>query len=404
MQNKFFTTLLPLGKVGRGLFLFAILLLAACSSSDDAPAPEPVIPAQRTVIAFFDGNNNLHSSLSSDISEIEAGSKALSPTTNLILFANILGGKPYIAEVAGGEMKKVREWSATFPSVHPDSMLAVMKWIIEKYPAPEYGIIFGGHGTGSIVKSNSDKDTDTIPTTMRPAYADGWDFNTTPSQKPLLWINTGTLATVISHLPQRPRFVFFDCCLMQDIDVAYQLRNYIDYIIAPVSETPAAGAPYKDITPLLSITDPETLCDTILTTYQTYCQQKALPICISALRTYYVDDLMVKTNAALREVKQNLEDNNESYDYTNVIYYFRETDDGDPVLYDVKSFLYEQNKSGRLSDPTYQAFLAALKPCIFTSRKSNGWRNANNRIHFTDFTVTDDNYGALSVSRATIEK
>lgn len=405
MQNKFFTTLLPLGEVGRGLFLFAILLLAACSSSDDAPAPEPVIPAQRTVIAFFDGNNNLHSSLSSDISEIEAGSKALSPTTNLILFANILGGKPYIAEVAGGEMKKVREWSATFPSVHPDSMLAVMKWIIEKYPAPEYGIIFGGHGTGSIVNADS------IPTTMRPAYAYGYDFKDT-KQKDKWWINTTTLATVISHLPQRPRFVFFDCCLMQDIDVAYQLRNYIDYIIAPVSETPAAGAPYKDITPLLSIADPETLCDTILTTYQTYCQQtkNLLPICISALRTYYVDDLMAKTDAALKEVKQNLADKSEAISYDKVIYYERERVNSgsviikDPKLYDLKSFLYEQKAKGNLSETTYNAFLTTLRQCIFSSRMSQKWVTGYAINFDIDFTVTDDNYGALSIRRKKIEE
>ena len=385
--------------------LFAILLLTACSSSDDTPAPEPVVPAQRTVIAYFEGNNNLRSSLNEDIKEIESGSKSLSATTNLILFANIYGQKPYIAEVAGGKLTKVREWESTFYATHPDSMLSVMRWITEKYPANEYGIIFGGHGTGSLTKGiNNKSEEDTIPTTLRPAYAYGNDYSTTPSQKPRWWINTGTLATVISHLPERPKFIFFDCCLMQDIDVAYQFRKYTDYIVSPVSETPDKGAPYDSIVPLLSIADPEVMCDNILTTYQTYCQQKALPICISALRTYYVDDLMVKTNAALREVKQNLEDNNESYDYTNVIYYFRETNDGDPVLYDVKSFLYEQNKSGRLSDATYQAFLAALKPCIFTSRKSNGWRNANNRIHFTNFTVTDDNYGGISVSRATIEE
>ena len=59
---------------------------------------------------------------------------------------------------------------------------------------------------------------------------------------------------------------------------------------------------------------------------------------------------------------------------------------------------------GRGSGTLVIGVTAALKPCIFTSRKSNGWRNANNRIHFTDFTVTDDNYGGISVSRATIEK
>ncbi len=379
------------------LLLFAASMLA-CSSDSDSPAPDPVIPAQRTIIAYFDGNNSLSSDLKNDISEIEAGTKGLSAATNVIVFANIYGKKPYIAEMVNGKSTTVREWDKTFFTTNPDSILSVMQWIVAKYPANEYGIIFGGHGTGSIVY------TDTIPTTLRPAYAYGNDFNTTPSQKPLLWINTSTLAAVISHLPERPRFIFFDCCLMQDYDVACQFKKYTDYIIAPVCETPAAGAPYHQIVPLLSINDVEVMCDTILTTYQKFCIEENpnhLPICISAIRTRNVDDLQVKTNAALQEIKQNTA---LPYDYTKVIYYFREEDTSDPVLYDLKSFLYEQNKQDNLSDETYNAFVSALEKCIFSSRKSNNWTNYRNRIHFTDFDVEDYNYGGLSITKEAIEK
>ena len=387
------------------LLLFAASMLAACSSdSDDAPAPEPVIPAQRTIIAYFDGNNSLSSDLKNDISEIEAGTKGLSAATNVIVFANIRGGKPYIAEVAGGEMKKVREWDKTFFTTNPDSILSVMQWIVAKYPAKDdnYGIIFGGHGTGSIVY------TDTIPTTLRPAYAYGNDYNTTPSQKPLLWINTTTLATVISHLP-RPRYIFFDCCLMQDYDVACQFKKYTDYIIAPVCETPAAGAPYKKIIPLLTIDDTEKMCDTILTTYQKFCIEETtnhLPICISAIRTRDVDDLQAKANIALQEVKQNLLTAPVTYDkYANVIYYYKQNSFADPCLYDLKSFLYQQNQNNYLSDATYNAFVEAKKKCIFTSRKSGKWLSGTlNDFDFAKFTVEDYNYGALSIRREKIEE
>ena len=376
--------------------LTALLLsIAACSSDSDSPAPDPVIPAQRTIIAIFDGNNSLSSDLKNDISEIEAGTKEVSAATNVIVFANIYGKKPYIAEMVNGKSTTVREWDKTFFTTNPDTLLSVMQWIIAKYPANEYALVFGGHGTGSIVY------TDTIPTTMRPAYAYGNDFNTTPSQKPLLWINTSTLAAVISHLPERPRFIFFDCCLMQDYDVACQFKKYTDYIIAPVCETPSAGAPYHQIVPLLSINDVEVMCDTILTTYQQYCTQTSLPICISAIRTRNVDDLQVKTNAALQEIKQNTA---LPSDYTKVIYYFREEDTSDPVLYDLKSFLYEQNKQGNLSDETYNAFVSALEKCIFSSRKSNNWTNYRYKIHFSDFDVEDYNYGGLSITKEAIEK
>ena len=307
--------------------LTALLLsIAACSSDSDTPAPDPVIPAQRTIIAIFDGNNNLSSNLNGDISEIEAGTKEVSAATNVIVFANILGQKAYIAEMVNGKSTKVREWSNAVVTTDPDTLLSVMQWIIAKYPANEYALVFGGHGTGSLLKGVND----TIPTTMRPAYAYGWDTsNKVPSGR--VWMNTSTLAAVISHLP-RPRYIFFDCCLMQDYDVACQFKKYTDYIIAPVSETPADGAPYRKITPLLTIDDTEKMCDTILTTYYDYYTPH---LCISAIRTRDVDDLQVKTNAALQEIKQNTA---LPYDYTKVIYYFVEANK--TLQYDLKSFLY----------------------------------------------------------------
>ena len=370
--------------------LTALLLsIAACSSDSDSPAPDPVIPAQRTIIAIFDGNNNLSSNLNGDISEIEAGTKEVSAATNIIVFANILGQKAYIAEMVNGKRTKVREWSNAVVTTDPDTLLSVMQWIIAKYPANEYALVFGGHGTGSLLKGVND----TIPTTMRPAYAYGWDTsNKVPSGR--VWMNTSTLAAVISHLP-RPRYIFFDCCLMQDYDVACQFKKYTDYIIAPVSETPADGAPYRKITPLLTIDDTEKMCDTILTTYYDYYTPH---LCISAIRTRDVDDLQVKTNAALQEIKQNTA---LPYDYSKVIYYFVEANK--TLQYDLKSFFYEQNQQGNLSDDKYNAFVTALEKCVFTTRKSKPWKTAA-QIDFTDFDVEDYNYGGLSITKETIEK
>ena len=370
------------------LLLFAASMLA-CSSDSDSPAPDPVIPAQRTIIAIFDGNNNLSSNLNGDISEIEAGTKEVSAATNVIVFANILGQKAYIAEMVNGKRTKVREWSNAVVTTDPDTLLSVMQWIIAKYPANEYALVFGGHGTGSLLKGVND----TIPTTMRPAYAYGWDTsNKVPSGR--VWMNTSTLAAVISHLP-RPRYIFFDCCLMQDYDVACQFKKYTDYIIAPVSETPADGAPYRKITSLLTIDDTEKMFDTILTTYYDYYNPH---LCISAIRTRDVDDLQVKTNAALQEIKQNTA---LPYDYTKVIYYFVEANK--TLQYDLKSFFYEQKEQGYLSEATYNAFVTALERCVFTTRKTKPWKTAA-QIDFTDFDVEDYNYGGLSITKETIEK
>ena len=44
----------------------------------------------------------------------------------------------------------------------------------------------------------------------------------------------------------------FDACFMQSIEVAYELRDYADYVIASPTETPGPGAPYDAIMPYLA--------------------------------------------------------------------------------------------------------------------------------------------------------
>ena len=84
-----------------------------------------------------------------------------------------------------------------------------------------------------------------------------------------------------------------------------------------------------------------------------------------------------------------------------IIYYFVENNK--IPQYDLKSFLYEQNQLGKLSDDKYNAFVAALEKCVFTSRKAQSWKTGAN-IDFTDFDVEDYNYGGLSITTETIEK
>ena len=352
------------------LFIAVSAIIVSCSNDSEESDVPVIVPAQRTIIAYMDGN--------------QVGN---SLPQFLVVFANIHGEKPYIAELSGGESIKVREWESNFLATNPDSMLSVMKWIIEQYPANEYATIFGGHGTGSLVY------TDTVPTNLRRAYAYGWDYDNGKA----IWMNSQTLGTVMSHLPHM-KFVFFDCCLMQDIEVANNIQRYTDYIIAPVCETPITGAPYENIVPLLSTSDIETLCTDVINAYTA-----ANGICISALRTSGITNLLNITCEAIKEIMPVI-NNNSTVLYRNCIYYYRRNKISDPVLYELQDILYEQNQGHILSDATYQRFLDAISQCVFYKHYVTWWvSDPSVGINFNDFTVTDDNFGGLSISRETID-
>ena len=52
------------------------------------------------------------------------------------------------------------------------------------------------------------------------------------------------MAAAIAAAGVRLRYIFFDACLMQNVEVAYALRNVTDYVVAAPMSIPAAGADY----------------------------------------------------------------------------------------------------------------------------------------------------------------
>lgn len=55
-------------------------------------------------------------------------------------------------------------------------------------------------------------------------------------------MNTTVLADVLAN--QNFDYVYFDCCFMSGVEVAYQLRHATPCIVASASELPSQGMPY----------------------------------------------------------------------------------------------------------------------------------------------------------------
>ena len=61
-------------------------------------------------------------------------------------------------------------------------------------------------------------------------------------------------------------FIFFDACVMQTIEVAYELRHATNYLIASPAEIPAPGANYK--TMVKAMFSKEDVVTRIMTDYE----------------------------------------------------------------------------------------------------------------------------------------
>ncbi len=144
-------------------------------------------------------------------------------------------------------------------------------------PALTYAMIIGGHGMGWIPVYS------TYPTNARAISASSsfknyWEYEgafhtryfggtTTKYQTDITSLAQGITMAGIKKM----EYILFDNCYMSSIEVAYELRNVTNYLIASPTEIMAYGMPYAVVGEyLLGETDYKAVCDGFYAFYSTY--------------------------------------------------------------------------------------------------------------------------------------
>lgn len=409
------------------VFLLSLILCYSCAKEEEIGGDKPITPAgttlplphaKRTVIVYLSGDNNLSSSLSSDLEEIIEGSASLGVEYNVVAFVDLQKKKPYISHIINGKEEKLRTWENDFYSVSPDSMLSVYQWIIKNCPADEYATIIGGHGSGSIMSKDTIK-TDLIRLN---AYNDkllnqnAYYYDSEGDGIGKKFMNIPSLAAVFSRLPKM-KFMFFDCCCMQNLETVYELRKSADYIIAPVGEVPEDGAPYAKIMQY-TVLDGRAAGEAIVKEYveegirlsEAKGKQSLADcyrgICISCVNTSELENLIyqVKNSLCTITTQQNGKLTPEIH---GCVYFFNlmASEDGlnpsfslCPSLFDIKSLM----KINNVPDDAMTSLLEALDKAVICRYP----KNCSNFKSFTaiginkapySFSINDDNYCGLSM-------
>ncbi len=109
---------------------------------------------------------------------------------------------------------------------NPQTIVDFMTWCVNNYPAEHYALILWDHGGGlSGVCWDDDNGGDNIN---------------------LNELRTA-LETIYNNLGVKLDIIGFDACLMGMIEVAYQCRDYVDYVVFSQETEGADGWPYDDI-------------------------------------------------------------------------------------------------------------------------------------------------------------
>lgn len=245
------------------------MLLNACSDDkqpdlDPIPAEDPV---SRTILVYMAANNSLGSPNNSyrnqaDIQEMitAASTQGFNGGRVIVYHHAYKAAHPVLLEITPDGAIGLKYYDTATSSVDAARMTEVISDTRKVAPADEYGLILWSHGSGWLEDGMESKTT---------AYSFGedreWlsDINYRKST-----MNVTTLADIIGN--DRPfAFIYFDCCYMSGIEVAYELRNATDYIIASATELPADGMRYDLNLPLLFKTQPD-IVGAAKTTFEQY--------------------------------------------------------------------------------------------------------------------------------------
>ncbi len=249
MKKAFASYFLPMALIA--------LAAASCSeNSDPEPEPEPISP-QRTVLVYMGANNNLGNSDydAMDINEMLKGADdaGLGRTGRLLVYRSAYHKSPVLMEIQPGRIDTLVNYEYGTSASSATRMADVIASMKQLAPAPKYGIVIWGHGTGWLQDGMSDD--------RKQSYSYGPDMG--------LRMNTSTLASVLEDAACFD-YIYFDCCFMASVETAYELRNAADYLVGSATELPAYGMNYSTNLPLLMDGSASALIESAKNTYRMY--------------------------------------------------------------------------------------------------------------------------------------
>lgn len=233
----------------------AALTFTACSDSGDTPepTPDPAATVGRAVLVYMTAHNNLgygdpqdgdarHFD-ERDLAEMAEAARAGALGANrLLVLHSPWKGEAVLKEVTPAGFKTLKSYGKTFNT----TLSATMKQVIDDFqalaPAHAYGLILWGHGSGWLEDGQE----------QAPRRRSYGGFETGGRHT---WMNISTMADVLEG--KCFDYLYFDCCFMAGVEVAYELRHAVSTVIASSSELPSEGMPYHKTLRYLMADNPD---------------------------------------------------------------------------------------------------------------------------------------------------
>lgn len=227
-----------------------------------------------TIMIYMAGDNNLSTAGENDLDEMRlVGSNARVQV--VVEFDNAGGeGTRRIHIQPGGVGEQVETLGET-DSGSPDVLFEFISWAAKNYPADHYALVLWNHGNGWVPtevdriaravnspgynqREISERSGSALGRVLfRPSLEHIFSL-ASPSERAICSddgsghsLDTIELGRVMQRgaavIGQKFDLLGMDACLMSNIEVAYQLRNDVRFIVASEESEPADGWPYDRV-------------------------------------------------------------------------------------------------------------------------------------------------------------
>lgn len=217
--------------------IIAAVAVAGCSDGDNGPGM-PDTP--RAVLVYMVANNSLGAADfdSSDLNEMLVAAKQGDfDKSRLIVYHHAYGSAPVLKEITPYGDRIIATYDSRTSSVSSERMSRVISDFKREAPAQNYGIILWSHGSGWI-------ENGLVETAKSNAAGSGMVSPLSFGDDGGRYMNVTTLARVLRG--KGMDYIYFDCCYMAGVEVAYELRDCARSIVASATELPARGMPYDE--------------------------------------------------------------------------------------------------------------------------------------------------------------
>ena len=275
-------------------FIVATCSFFACSKDDDTSPVVSPYAESRTVMVYMVAENSLSSNATTDVQEMLVGmnNDTLNVNDRLVIYLDdVKSPRIYVVDKTTkktllSDLTPVMTCEEDVNSASAEQLGAFVDYVKTHYPAESYGLVMWSHASGWIPSTYSG-DRSSGTSSIRKAFGvdNGKNISTKYGGNNGHQMEIADMANVLEG--KSFEFIFFDACVMQTIEVAYELRHATNYLIASPAEIPAPGANYK--TMVKAMFSKEDVTTRIMADYERE-YRKSYGLVISSVNTSVLDD------------------------------------------------------------------------------------------------------------------